>query len=115
MPGLILHVGATMQCMHQGPASTTPTQTRVLVSGQQVATSSNQITVAGCPFTVSNPKPQPCVTVKWSMVASRVFAAGQPVLVQPSPGAGQGVCLSAEQAPQGTPAVTQIQLRVRAT
>jgi hypothetical protein len=91
-----------------------PGQTRVQVSGQFVATTSNQITVTGCSFTVPPGKPQPCVQVKWSMAATRVFAGGQPVLLQPSPGAGPGTCLSAEQAPQGVPTVTQLQLRVRA-
>jgi hypothetical protein len=114
MPGFLLHVGATMQCTHQAPATTMPAQTRVLVSGQPVATTGNQITVTGCPFTVPGPKPQPCVSVRWTMPSTRVQVNGQPVLLQPSLGTGPGVCLSAEQIPQGPPTVSSVQTRVTA-
>lgn len=60
MPGVLLHVGAVVQCTHQAPAATAPTQPRVLVSGQPVATTVNLYTVAGCPFTLPGPKPSPC-------------------------------------------------------
>src|SRR4051812_5906922 len=111
MPGLMLHVGATKACVHQAPATTAPTQTRVLVSGQPVAVSSNQITVAGCPFTVPGPKPQPCVLVRWNMLSARVQVNGQPVMLQPAPGTGPGICFSPEQIPQGPPTVSQLQTR----
>lgn len=113
MPGLFLHVGATMQCPHQAPVTTTPVQTRVLVSGQPVAVTSNQIFVTGCPFTVG-PKPQPCVTVRWMLTSTRVQVGGLPALLQPAPGTGQAMCQSAEQAPQGPPIVSSLQTRVTA-
>jgi hypothetical protein len=114
MPGFLLHVGAVMQCFHQAPATTSPSQTRVLVSGQPVATSSNQITVTGCPFTVPGPKPQPCVTVRWTLTSTRVLIGGLPAILQPNPGTGPGICLSAEQIPQGAPTVSSLQTRVTA-
>jgi hypothetical protein len=114
MPGFLLHVGATMQCPHQAPATTAPTQTRVLVGGQPVATTSNLITVAGCPFTVPGPKPQPCVTARWTMTTTRVLVGGQPALLQPSPGTGPAICQSPEQIPQGPPLVSALQTRVTA-
>src|SRR5581483_1826514 len=110
MPGLLMHVGATTQCTHLAPATTAPAQTRVFVSGQPVATAANLITVAGCPFTVPGPKPQPCVTVRWQLLAGRVLVNGQPPLLQPSPGSGPALCLSAEQIPQGPPTVSAVQL-----
>jgi uncharacterized Zn-binding protein involved in type VI secretion len=115
MPGLLLHVGATAQCTHAAAASIAPGQPRVLVSGQPVATPSNLITVAGCPFQIPvgvGTKPQPCVLVKWIMVSTRVQINGQPVLLQPAPGSGAGLCQSAEQIPQGPPVVSQLQMRV---
>ncbi len=114
MPGFLLHVGATMQCPHQAPATTTPAQTRVLVSGQPVAVTSNQIYVTGCPFTVPGPKPQPCLTVRWTMTSTRVQVSGLPALLQPAPGSGPAMCFSAEQAPQGPPTVSSLQTRVTA-
>lgn len=115
MPGFLLHVGATMQCTHAAPATIAPSQPRVLVSGQPVATAQGLITVAGCPFQIPfgvGTKPQPCVTVKWGMIAGRVFVNGQPALLQAGPGAGAGVCQSVEQIPQGPPTVNQMQIRV---
>jgi hypothetical protein len=116
MPGFLLHVNAIMQCAHMAPATTTPTQTRVLVNGQPVATVSNLITVQGCLFTIPGPKAQPCVLVKWLMPATRVLVNGQPALLQPSPsGVGSGICQSVEQIPQGPPVISMVQTRVLGT
>lgn len=115
MPGFLLHTGAVVNCPHTIPALIPPTQPRVLVSGQPVATMATMMTIAGCPFTVPGPKPQPCVTIKWLAPSARVKVMGQPVLVQAAPGPGQGLCLSAEQIPNGPPIVASMQPRVFAT
>jgi len=115
MPGLLLHVNAACQCTHAGPATIVPAQPRVLVSGQPVATMASQILVAGCVFTVPGPKPQPCVMVKWLLPSVRVLVTGQPAMLIPAPGTGPGLCLSAEQIPQGPPIVSAVQPRVIAT
>jgi hypothetical protein len=115
MPGFLLHVNATMQCTHQAPATITPSQPRVVVSGQPVATMTSQIAVAGCPFQIpvgAGTKPQPCVTVKWMMPSARFLVGGQPAALLPAPGTGPGVCLSADQIPAGPPVVSVVQTRV---
>jgi hypothetical protein len=116
MPGFLLHVNAVMTCIHAvGQAKIAPTQPRVLVSGQPVATippGLPTIVVAGCPFTVPGPKPQPCVTVRWSMPTARVMVMGLPAMVAPAPGPGPGICQSIEQIPQGAPIVGAMQARV---
>lgn len=115
MPGFILHVNMVLQCSHQAPATTTPVQTRVLVSGQPVALSTNLIKVSLCPFQVpagATTKPQPCVTVKWANVSARVKVMGFPVLTQAAPGPGGAVCQSIEQIPQGPPVASAFQMRV---
>jgi hypothetical protein len=114
MPGFLLHVNAAVQCAHTVPATIVPTQPRVLVSGQPVATMTSQITVVGCPFTVPGPKPQPCVLVKWTMPTARVLVMAQPAMVQPSPGQGAGMCFSGP-IPNGPPIVSAMQPRVFAT
>jgi uncharacterized Zn-binding protein involved in type VI secretion len=112
MPGFLLHVSATVQCIHVGPATLTSGNTRVLVNGTPALTMADVATVTGCPFTLPNGKPQPCVTIRWlPAAASRVFINGQPAVLRVS-GPGPGICQSAEQIPQGTPIVSAIQTRV---
>lgn len=110
----LLHVGATVLCAHAAQATISPSNTRVKVGGQLVAVLSDLTSVAGCPFQVpvgAGTKPQPCVSVKWLVPATRVMVNGQPALLQTS----TGLCLSAEQIPQGPPTITVNQTRVIAT
>jgi len=118
MPDYILEVGASMQCPHGGAVTAMPAQTRVVASGRPLTLASSLLAVAGCPFQVPvgpATKPQPCVAVRWQKVSSRVQVMGQPVLLQPSPGSGQALCMSVEQVPQGPPLVAVMQQRVSAT
>ena len=110
MPGPIFHVGATAICPHGGQVQTISSNARVLVGGMPAATFADTYLVAGCVFTVG-PKPQPCVRVQWLVPAVRVTVMGQPVILQTS----TGLCLSAEQIPQGPPSVLVTQPRVVGT
>lgn len=110
-----MHVNAAVQCTHGAKATIAPSQPRVVMNGQPVATMTSPIVVAGCPFQVPVPggtKPQPCVTVKWAMPSARFTVGGQPAALLPAPGPGPGVCQSAEQIPQGPPVVSAVQTRV---
>ncbi|HSL00265.1 MAG TPA: hypothetical protein VK869_07990 [Rubrobacteraceae bacterium] len=104
MPGMLLHVSATVLCLHAGQAQPTAPNPRVRVGGQPVVTQTAPYTVAGCPF--STPAgPLPCVTAQWVTGALRVRAGGVPVLLQDS----QAVC-----APNGTGLnilVTQVRVK----
>lgn len=111
MPGLLFHVGASSICPHGGTISVISTNSKVLVSGQPVATMGDTFMVAGCAFTIPGPKPQPCVKVQWLVPASRVMIGGQPAILQTS----TGICQSGEQIPQGAPIVVAIQTRARGT
>jgi hypothetical protein len=86
MPGYVLHVGATVMCMHGGQAQPTVPSPRVTVGGQPVVTQSGPYVVAGCGLTGS-PNP-PCVTAQWVTGATRVTAGGMPLLLQDS----QAIC-----------------------
>ena len=104
MPGFLLHVGATVLCLHGGQAQPTAPNPRVRVSGQPIVTQTTTYTVAGCPFVVGT-APSPCLTAQWVMAATRVRAGGVPVVLQDS----QAVC-----APNGTGLnvlVTQVRVK----
>ena len=81
MPGPVLHLGATVTCMHGGTATPGGSFPRVMVSGQPVVTIAIPYVVVGCPL-VPPPLP-PCVTGQWLVGAVRVLAGGVPVVVQP--------------------------------
>ncbi|HJP66971.1 MAG TPA: hypothetical protein VKA30_11795 [Actinomycetota bacterium] len=111
MPGPLYHVGATAMCPHAGPITTVSSNVRVLVSGMPVATLTDTSLVAGCPFVTPAGVPHPCVRVQWLTPAVRVLVNGQPPLTQ----ASTGLCLAADQAPQGPPVIVATQPRVVAT
>jgi hypothetical protein len=105
MPGFLLHLGATVMCMHAGQAQPVATNPRVKVAGQPIVTQSSTYAVAGCTL-VSIPSP-PCATAQWVTAATRVRASGTPVLLQDS----QAICT-----PTGTGLnVVVTQMRVRGT
>jgi uncharacterized Zn-binding protein involved in type VI secretion len=86
MPGLVVHFGATVNCMHGGLAQPLVLSPRVLVSGQMVVMLETPYDVISCGLaTTSTP---PCVTAQWLTGATRVFANGSPVIIQTS----QAVC-----------------------
>jgi len=106
------HVGLTAMCPHGGQVSVVSTNTRVKVMGQMVAVMGDTYTIAGCPFQIPvGPamKPQPCIKVQWIVPAMRVKVMGKQVLLK----ASTGLCLSAEQIPQGPPNVIMTQMRVK--
>jgi len=86
MPAPVLHLGATVTCMHAGPATPLTPFPRVLVNGQPVTTLSTPYAITGCALTGSSP---PCTTAQWVVGAVRVLAGGAPVLLQNS----QAVCI----------------------
>lgn len=108
MPGPVLHTGAVATCPHGGMLTIVAASPRVLVSGMPAAVVTDQGMVAGCVFTLPNGKPQPCVTTRWIVAATRVLANGQPLLINPC----TALCLSAEQIPGGPPIISGSQTRV---
>jgi len=87
MAAPILHLGATVTCMHAGLATPLTSFPRVMVSGQPITTLATPYAIAGCALTGSAPS---CVTAQWVVGAMRVIAGGMPVLIQ----TGQAVCVS---------------------
>jgi len=105
MPGPLLHVGATVQCVHGGQAQPTVPNPRVLVSGQPTVAIGAPWVIAGCPITPANGGPD--VTATFMTSAVRVTSNGQPLLLFDS----QALC-----APTGVPAIVLVtQTRVIGT
>ena len=103
MPGFVVHLGATVMCVHGGQAMPTSPNPRVLVSGQPVATQPAPYAIAGCPF-MTGPTPTPCVMGQWLTASARILVGGVPVVLFDS----QSMC-----APNGTPLlITSTQTRV---
>lgn len=107
MPGFLLHLGATVTCMHGGQATPAAPNPRVLVNGQPVVTIASPYVVVGCTLPTPPSANGPCVSAQYVTSAVRVTAGGQPVLLQDS----QAVC-----APTGTPLLNLVaQTRVTGT
>ncbi len=114
MPGLIVTTSSSAICTHGAQVAIISSNTRVMAAGAPVAVLNDQFTVTGCPFQVpvgAGTKPQPCIKIQWIAPAVRVRVGGQPVILQSS----SGICLSAEQIPQGPPTVVATQPRVKGT
>lgn len=109
MPGFVLTVSSTIQCMHGGTATVMPSQTNVLADNSPVLTESDTHTVAGCPFNVSG-APQPCVTISWKGGSPKVQAGGNKVLTKSS----IGQCKGASGAVQGVAIIVNTQTKVKA-
>jgi hypothetical protein len=87
MPAPILHLGATVLCLHAGQATPLAPFPRVTVSGQPVVTLTSPYAIAACGLTGTGSPP--CATAQWVQGATRVLAGGAPVLVM----TGQAVCV----------------------
>jgi len=93
MPGYLLHLGATVMCMHAGQAQPMIVSPRVLVKGQPVVTQTSVFTIVGCTLPPPAASNGPCVTAQWVSASTRIRAEGVPVLLQDS----QAICI-----PSGT-------------
>lgn len=84
----ILHLGATVLCMHAGNAIPIAPYPRVTVSGQPVVQTNTQYAIAGC--TQAAASAPFCATGQWVTGATRVMAGGLPVAIV----GGSAVCLA---------------------
>lgn len=96
MPGPMLNSASTVQCAHAGLGSATTPNPRVLLGGVPSVTIATLYTVDGCTFPAISSGGPPCVTAQFTTAATRVLAAGQPVLLADS----QGIST-----PNGTPLI----------
>jgi len=105
MASPLLTTASTLQCPHGGTVSIVSSNTQAQ-AGAPLALASDTFTVAGCPFQIpATGVPHPCVRVQWSKTNLKASVNGTPTLSQDS----VGLCLAADQAPQGPVSVVQTQ------
>jgi hypothetical protein len=101
----ILTTNSTLMCPHGGTVNLQTSNVDVKIQDAPALLVTDVPTVAGCPFTLPNGTPSPCVTVRWSVGATQNKVHGTAVLLQNS----VGLCYSAAQVPQGPPTISQVQ------
>ncbi len=104
MPAL-LTTASVLMCPHGGTVTASSSNTHAK-AGDFIVRSSDTFMIAGCAFNISG-APHPCTTVQWVKSTLRCKAGGDFALAQDS----VGLCLAADQAPQGTVLIQSTQAR----
>jgi hypothetical protein len=107
MSGPALTSASTMQCPHGGQVQVVPSNTRVKADAY-LLTQADTFTIVGCSFTIPPSVLSPCLSVQWVVSDLRV-KAGAATLSQ----SDTGLCLNAQNAPQGSVLIVNTQSRVK--
>jgi len=83
MPGPLVTVSTTAQCVHMGRATPAVPNPRVMAGGQPTVALTSTYLIAGCPF-ATGAGPLPCVTAQFTTGSTRVLSNGQPLLLADS-------------------------------
>lgn len=103
----LLTTASTLQCPHGGSVSIVSTNTRVSAAAP-LALATDTFTISGCSFQIpvgTGTVPHPCVTVQWSLSNLKCEVNNQATLSKSS----VGLCLAADQAPQGPVSIVNTQ------
>jgi hypothetical protein len=107
MAAALLTTASSLKCPHGGTVSIVSSNSKVLATAA-LALVSDTFTVSGCPFQIpvgAGTVPHPCVRVQWTRTNTKTTVNGTPTLAEDS----IGLCLAADQAPQGPVSVVQTQ------
>jgi len=110
MSGQLLTTQSTLMCPHGGTVSIVSSNTRVNADNAPLALSTDTFTVSGCPFQIpvgTGTVPHPCVTVQWVMPNLNSSVNGARTLSMGS----AGICLAADQVPQGKVVISMTQAK----
>lgn len=113
MAAPLLTISSSLQCPHGGTVSIVSTNTNAKATDALVL-ASDTFTIAGCPFQIpigTGTVPHPCVKVQWTKTNLMTTVNGTPTLAQDS----VGLCLAADQVPQGPVSIVQTQPLVSGT
>jgi hypothetical protein len=109
MAGFVITSATVAMCPHGGQVTFVPSQTNLLVDSAPAILASDTASIAGCPFVIGT-TPSPCLTIQWTLPATRAGVHGTPVLLSTS----IGLCMSPAAAPQGAVVFSSVQARVQA-
>jgi len=107
MAAAFLATAATLNCPHGGQVVISSSNTKVL-AGAALALATDTFTITGCPFqlpTPGGPVAHPCVCVQWVKTNRQCSVGGVPTLAADS----AGLCLAADQVPQGSVVISPAQ------
>jgi hypothetical protein len=112
MAGGMITTASILQCPHGGRVTIISGNARSQAAGGFLATMTDTFIVSGCPFQIpaTPPIPSPCLTVRWLSGNGKTQVNGLPGLDQSS----VGLCLNAQQIPQGPVVMLGGQTRVGA-
>lgn len=108
--GALLTTASTLQCPHGGQVQIMSSNTRATAGGNALVRASDTFTIAGCTFAPGGAA-HPCVSVQWVSTALRGTVLGDALLTLDS----VGLCLAADNAPQGTVLIQSTQPRASGT
>ena len=111
MAAPLLTIASTLTCPHGGSVTIASGNTRATAGGVPLALATDAYAIAGCPFQIPvgvGMVPHPCVTVQWLKTGLRTTINGVPTVGLDS----VGLCLAADQIPQGPVVIAQAQPRV---
>jgi hypothetical protein len=103
----LLNTSSVLMCPHGGSVSAVSSNARAK-AGDFLVRMSDTFTISGCAFALPAIGPHPCVLVQWVKSTLRCQAGGDYCLSQDS----VGLCLAADQTPQGTVLIQSTQTRV---
>jgi len=109
MPANLLNRSSVLMCPHGGTVQIITTNTRTKAGGDFIVRAGDSFTIVGCPFTLPGGAYHPCVRVQWVTNALRSKVMGDMPVTQSS----VGMCLAADNAPQGSVMINVVQPRVR--
>lgn len=104
MASPLLTTASQLACPHGGSVSITSVNGNTHAAQAPLALANDTFAISGCPFQIpigTGSVPHPCVSVRWVKPNVQCTVNGQPTLSQNS----VGLCLAADQAPQGVVSV----------
>ncbi|WNG46202.1 hypothetical protein F0U60_20325 [Archangium minus] len=108
MMGALLTTASTLQCPHGGAVQAMSSNNRAKAGGDFLVRASDTFTITGCTFAPGGAA-HPCVRVQWVSTALRVKVLQDALLTMDS----VGMCLAADNAPQGTVLISATQQRAK--
>jgi hypothetical protein len=105
--GALLTTASTLMCPHGGTVSVITSNARASAGGAFLVRASDTFVIVGCTFQISG-APHPCVQVHWIVNDLRSQVLSDFTLCE----ASVGLCVAADQAPQGTVIISNTQQQV---